>query len=119
MPWIDEQKCNGCETCVEACPVGAIVLTDGVAYIKMEDCIRCGICHEICPTDAVRHDSEKIPEEVEANITESKRLMDACVDVLNDPREGQKCLMRLIKHFKAQKVIAEKTLEKLESMKTG
>jgi len=43
MPWVDQQRCTSCGTCVEACPVGAIVLDDqNLACIDQAECIRCG-----------------------------------------------------------------------------
>ncbi|MCK4668425.1 4Fe-4S binding protein, partial [Candidatus Dependentiae bacterium] len=84
MPWIKGESCVGCGVCVESCPVGAISLENGVAVIDMSNCIRCGICHDICPNDAVMHDSEKIPDEVNANITKTKEFMSACAKYLGD-----------------------------------
>ena len=76
MPWIKAEDCIGCGDCVEACPVDAIVMEDVVAVIDMRDCIRCGTCHDACPQGAVRHDGEKIPEEVAANVTRALACMD-------------------------------------------
>ncbi len=44
------------------CPVNAISMESGKAEINIDKCIRCGVCHEVCPQQAVRHDSERIPE---------------------------------------------------------
>ncbi len=74
MPWVDQKKCTSCGTCVEACPVGAIVLDDqNLACIDQAACIRCGKCHDVCPVGAVRHDSERIPQEVVENLRWVKR----------------------------------------------
>ena len=62
MPWIDKNKCTGCGLCVRECPVNAIIIKEGKAEIDMDKCIRCGKCHDVCPQEAVRHDSEKIPQ---------------------------------------------------------
>jgi len=39
--------------------------------------------------------------------------MNACAKYLGDAKEKQKCLNRMIKHFNKEKIVAEKTLEKL------
>lgn len=90
---------------------------NGMAKINMDGCIRCGKCHDVCPEEAVRHDSEKIPNEVKTNIIETKKFMDACAKYLGHAKERQKCFNRMIKHFKKEKVVAEKTLEELELLR--
>jgi ferredoxin len=119
MPWVDEVACNGCGTCVEECPVDAIIMIDEKARIDMDNCIRCGICHDACPEDAVMHDSEKIPEEVASNVDKTQEFMKACVRLLGDEEEGQRCLSRMIKHFNKEKTVAEKTLAELRKLKKG
>ncbi|MGC9308591.1 MAG: DUF362 domain-containing protein, partial [Thermoplasmatota archaeon] len=99
MPWIDKDGCIGCGICVEECPVNTIYMEDGKAQINMENCIHCGICHDVCPNKVVKHDMEKIPDEVEANIARTKEYMDACARYLGDAGEKQNCLNRMIKHF--------------------
>jgi len=117
MPWINVEDCSGCGICVEECPVNTIAMKDEKAEINMDGCIRCGICHDVCPQEAVRHDSEKIPEVIKANVEETKRFMQACAKYLGDIKEKDKCLQRMKKHFKKEKIIAEKTLEELENIK--
>lgn len=117
MPWVDDNRCTGCGVCVEECPVGAIVMEESKAEIKMENCIRCGVCHGVCVSEAVRHDSEKIPESVEMNIEMTKGFMEDCAKYLGGEEEKDKCLMRMMKHFNKEKVIAEKTLECLRGLK--
>ncbi|HAX61950.1 MAG TPA: ferredoxin [Elusimicrobia bacterium] len=117
MPWVDKEKCTGCETCVEQCPVGAIFMTDSIAMIDMEKCIRCGVCHNICPQDAIRHDSEKVQENIDANVEKTKKSMGLCVKYLGNVEEKDKCLKRMLGHFRHEKEIAEKTIERLEKLK--
>ncbi|MEE4609094.1 MAG: 4Fe-4S binding protein [Desulfobacteraceae bacterium] len=117
MPWIKVEDCTGCGDCVEACPVAAIVMVDELAVIDMGDCIRCGTCHDACPQGAVRHDGEKIPAEVDANVARALACMDACARHLGGEDERKKCLGRMIKHFTKEKTVAEKTLERLQSLK--
>lgn len=50
---VDEEKCTGCETCIEECPSEAIKLVDGVAKVDPELCTDCGICVDACPVEAI------------------------------------------------------------------
>ena len=50
---VDKEKCVGCESCVGACPVGAIAVADGAAQIDESNCIECGACVGECPTEAI------------------------------------------------------------------
>jgi ferredoxin len=113
MPWVDKSMCIGCGICVDECPVDVIVMEDEVAEIYMNDCIHCGRCHDVCDQEAVRHDSEKIPDAVKSNVDNTRYYMDACQKYLGDDKEGQLCLNRMIKHFTNEKIVAEKTLEAL------
>ncbi len=117
MPWVDENLCIGCGVCVEKCPVGAISMENEKARINMDNCIRCGVCHEVCSQQAIRHDSEKIPEIIKFNVEKTKEFMEACANYLGNVEEKKKCLMRMIKHFNKEKIIAEKTLQELEKLK--
>jgi len=49
---VDSKKCNACGTCVDTCPVEAIVLED-TAKIDAEECIDCGSCVDECPEEAI------------------------------------------------------------------
>jgi ferredoxin len=117
MPWINVEDCNGCGICVEECPVNTIAMKDEEAEIDMGGCIRCGICHDICPQDAVKHDSEKVPEIIDMNVEMTKKSMELCAKYLGNEQEKIKCLNRMIKHFNREKMIAERTLEALEKLR--
>ena len=52
---IDEEKCNGCGLCVDACHEGALQLVNGKAKLVSESyCDGLGACLPKCPVDAIR-----------------------------------------------------------------
>ena len=51
---IDEEKCNGCGACADACHEGAIKMVNGKAKLMRDDyCDGLGDCLPACPTDAI------------------------------------------------------------------
>ena len=51
---IDEDKCNGCGACAEACHEGAIEMVNGKARLMRDDyCDGMGDCLPACPTGAI------------------------------------------------------------------
>lgn len=51
---IDEEKCNGCGLCVDACHEGALKIVDGKARLVSESyCDGLGACLPDCPTGAI------------------------------------------------------------------
>lgn len=51
---IDEEKCNGCGLCADACHEGAIVIVDDKAKLLRDDyCDGLGDCLPACPTGAI------------------------------------------------------------------
>ena len=51
---IDQEKCNGCGACADACHEGAIALVDGKAQLMRDDyCDGLGDCLPTCPTGAI------------------------------------------------------------------
>jgi len=50
---VDEEKCDGCESCVEECPSEAIKMVDGKAVVDIDACIDCGVCVDTCPAEAI------------------------------------------------------------------
>jgi len=83
-----------------------------LAKINMDECIRCGICHDVCPQEAVRHDSEKIPGEIEANVDKVKGYMKH----FDNRDKKQACLKRSMNYFKKEKTVAGGTMERLEKL---
>ena len=60
---IDEEKCNGCGQCVDACAEGAIRLVDGKAKLVSETyCDGLGACIGHCPQDAITIEQREAAE---------------------------------------------------------
>ena len=97
MPWINKELCTGCQACVDECSVGAISMEKEIAFIKEDECIRCGVCHDVCVEDAVRHDGERIPEEVQANLVWAKKLL--VHEYYSNDKTKQKQLIERLKSF--------------------
>ena len=116
MPWVNEDLCVGCSVCVDDCPVGAITLKDDQkAIINEDECIRCGRCHDVCSQEAVRHDSERIPQEVEANIKKTKGLLKH----FETPDQQQSFLERMVRYFKKEQKVAGLTVDQLTAIKAN
>jgi NAD-dependent dihydropyrimidine dehydrogenase PreA subunit len=51
---IDAEKCNGCGTCIDVCPVGVFEMKGDKAVVVNEDvCTGCHACEGSCPTEAI------------------------------------------------------------------
>jgi len=53
-PVFMHRKCDGCGTCVRACPAGAITMDEKRRpHVDVRKCIRCYCCQELCPKNDV------------------------------------------------------------------
>ena len=66
---VDLEKCVGCPTCSENCPLDAIILVDKKAVINLTLCVNCQVCIRVCPKDAIS---------VETEVLAGRARCDAC-----------------------------------------
>lgn len=53
-PIVDEDKCQGCEQCVDVCTVEVYEMVDGKSHpVNAEECLGCESCVEVCEAGAI------------------------------------------------------------------
>ena len=75
---IDEEKCNGCGLCANACHEGAIGIVDGKAKLLREDyCDGLGDCLPACPMKAITFEEREAPAYNEAAVLAARKAKEA------------------------------------------
>ena len=70
---INEEKCNGCGLCAEACHEGAIGMVNGKAKLLRDDyCDGLGDCLPACPTGAITFEEREAADYDEAAVEAHK-----------------------------------------------
>lgn len=44
----NSERCTGCKSCVQVCPLKAITIKNGIAVTDNKNCTQCGVCLEYC-----------------------------------------------------------------------
>jgi Na+-translocating ferredoxin:NAD+ oxidoreductase subunit B len=59
-----DDKCIGCEVCIDRCQVSAIEIIDGIAKIDRNKCLGCGLCITTCASSAIKLMPRPVAEQV-------------------------------------------------------
>jgi len=52
---IDNDKCDGCGTCKDICPVNVFEIVDGKSkVVNLSECLICRACEVQCPNSAIQ-----------------------------------------------------------------
>ena len=118
IPNLDPDECNGCKKCgvVQACPMGAATLSDGVAEIDKSICNNCGRCVDKCHFDAM--DGGTYGYKIYIGGRWGKKVAQgrALSKVFTDKEEALTVIAKAILLFRAQGKTGErfaKTIERL------
>ena len=86
---IDEEKCNGCGACANACHEGAIQMVDGKAKLMREDfCDGFGDCLPNCPTGAITFEEREAPEYDAAAVKKAQEFLNKALRCSFNPGKG-------------------------------
>jgi len=52
---VDNEKCTGCGTCVDVCPVGVFEINSEKSVpVRTDECLVCRACEVQCPQSAIQ-----------------------------------------------------------------
>ena len=89
------------------------MINDDFAEINDDECIRCGTCHDVCPQEAVRHDGERIPLEITANLRWVLRLLEH----YKETSDRAAFMNRIERFFNGKKKVIEQTIALIKDAK--
>lgn len=64
---VDLDKCTGCGTCVQDCPLGVIRLKKKKPFFAEDQCTHCGACVKVCPEEALVLEEAPVLERIQCN----------------------------------------------------
>ncbi len=85
---INEERCNGCGLCADACHEGAIGIVNGKAKLLREDyCDGLGDCLPACPMEAISFEEREAPAYNEAAVLAAKKAKEETACTANVPSQ--------------------------------
>ncbi|MCK4527289.1 FAD-dependent oxidoreductase [candidate division WOR-3 bacterium] len=78
VAFVHEEQCDGCELCIDSCPLNAISISAEVAEVNEALCRGCGSCVASCPRDAL-----------DLHMYTNKQLLEEIKNALEGKEEGE------------------------------
>ncbi len=78
IAFVHNDLCDGCELCVDECPVDAISMSSDKAKVNDAICTGCGSCLASCPRDAL-----------DLHLYTNKQLLGEITNALKEKKEGE------------------------------
>lgn len=87
--YTNKAHCRDCYRCLRVCPVKAIRMVNGQAYVVPERCISCGTCIRECPQGAkqFRNDIERASRILATNDTVAASIAPSFVAIFTEPEQ--------------------------------
>lgn len=84
--YTNKARCRDCYRCLRRCPVKAIRIHEGQAYVEGDLCIGCGTCIKECPQQAkmFRNDTDRVSALLQAGETVAVSLAPSYVSIFQD-----------------------------------
>ncbi len=84
--YTNKARCRDCYRCVRVCPVKAIRMQHGQAYVEADRCIACGTCIRECPqgAKAFRNDVDEARRLVASGVTVAVSVAPSFAALWND-----------------------------------